>query len=136
MQDLTWDAEGRLATLTEGGTTTGYLYDADGDRLIAKNADGSRVLSLPSGDELKVAANGTKTGTRYYTHGGETVAVRTGATISYLIGDHQGTSQIAVDVVTLGFTQRKQLPFGELRTASRASSAAAASSGAPTTRRA
>ncbi|MFJ5876063.1 RHS repeat-associated core domain-containing protein [Streptomyces sp. NPDC093088] len=117
VQDLTWDAEGHLATLTEGGTTTGYLYDADGDRLIAKNADGSRVLSLPNGDELKAAANGTKAGTRYYTHGGETVAVRTGASISYLIGDHQGTSQIAVDVVTLGFTQRKQLPFGELRTA-------------------
>ncbi|MFE0776935.1 RHS repeat domain-containing protein [Streptomyces sp. NPDC058861] len=117
VQDLTWDAEGHLATLTEGGTTTSYLYDADGSRLIAKNADGSSVLALPNGDELKVAANGTKTATRYYTHGGETVAVRTGAKISYLVGDHQGTSQIAIDTATLGFTQRKQLPFGELRTA-------------------
>ncbi|WP_432122868.1 RHS repeat domain-containing protein [Streptomyces sp. S1] len=117
VQDLTWDAEGHLATLTEDGTTTSYLYDADGSRLIAKNADGSSVLTLPNGDELKAAANGTKAGTRYYTHGGETVAVRTGAKISYLVGDHQGTSQIAVDVTTLGFTQRKQLPFGELRTA-------------------
>ena len=34
-QTLTWDKEGHLATLTEGGTTTSYIYDADGNRLIA-----------------------------------------------------------------------------------------------------
>ncbi|MFD7959325.1 RHS repeat domain-containing protein [Streptomyces zaomyceticus] len=117
VQDLTWDAEGHLATLTEGTKTTSYLYDADGDRLVTRNADGSTVLSLPNGDELKRAANGTKTATRYYTHGGETVAVRTGATVSYLVGDHQGTAMTAIDTATLGVTHRKQLPFGELRTA-------------------
>ncbi|MGW8363767.1 RHS repeat domain-containing protein [Streptomyces wedmorensis] len=116
VQDLAWDAEGHLATLTEAGGITSYVYDADGDRLTAKNADGSSVLSLPNGDELKVAANGTKTATRYYTHGGETVAVRTGPTISYLVGDHQGTAMTAIDAATLGVTHRKQLPFGELRT--------------------
>ncbi|MFF5714837.1 RHS repeat domain-containing protein [Streptomyces sp. NPDC012756] len=118
VQDLTWDVEGHLATLVEAGKTTSYVYDADGDRLITNNADGSRVLSLPNGDELKVAANGTtKTATRYYTHGGETIAVRTGSTISYLVGDHQGTALTAIDTTTLAVTRRKQLPFGELRTA-------------------
>ncbi|MFF0425913.1 RHS repeat domain-containing protein [Streptomyces sp. NPDC004520] len=116
VQDLTWDSEGHLATLAEAGKTTSYLYGADGARLVTKNADGSSVLTLPSGDELKVAASGAKTATRYYTHGGETVAVRTGATISYLVGDHQGTAVTAIDAATLGVTHRKQLPFGELRT--------------------
>ncbi|WP_331741061.1 RHS repeat-associated core domain-containing protein [Streptomyces sp. NBC_00055] len=114
-QDLTWDAEGHLATLTEAGKTSSYTYDADGNRLIAKNADGSSTLTLPGGDELTLAASGTKTGTRYYTHNGETVAVRTGGTISYLISDHQGTAMTAITVGTLAITRRKQLPFGQLR---------------------
>ncbi|MFJ5093453.1 RHS repeat-associated core domain-containing protein [Streptomyces sp. NPDC088557] len=117
VQDLTWDAEGHLATLTEGGATTSYLYDADGDRLLTKNPDKSTVLNLPNGDELKRAEDGTTTATRYYTHGGETVAVRTGTTVSYLVGDHQGTALTAIDAGTLAVTYRKQLPFGGLRTA-------------------
>ncbi|MEU2248786.1 RHS repeat-associated core domain-containing protein [Streptomyces sp. NPDC019224] len=115
-QNLTWDAEGHLATLTEAGKTSSYLYDADGDRLITRNADGSSVLTLPNGDQLNVAANGTKTATRYYTHNGETIAVRTGSTISYLISDHQGTTMTAITAGTLAITRRKQLPFGQLRT--------------------
>ncbi|WP_240799116.1 RHS repeat-associated core domain-containing protein [Streptomyces sp. A0958] len=114
-QNLTWDAEGHLATLTEAGKTSSYLYDADGNRLITRNADGSSILTLPNGDQLNVAANGTKTATRYYTHNGETVAVRTGSTISYLIGDHQGTAMTAIAAGTLAITRRKQLPFGQLR---------------------
>ncbi|MEV6395909.1 RHS repeat-associated core domain-containing protein [Streptomyces sp. NPDC051907] len=115
-QDLTWDPEGHLATLTEEGKTTRYLYDADGNRILANNADGSSTLTLPNGDELKLNANGAKTGTRYYTHNGETVAVRTGANISYLMSDHQGTATTAIAAGTLATTRRKQLPFGKLRT--------------------
>ncbi|MEU3228360.1 RHS repeat-associated core domain-containing protein [Streptomyces sp. NPDC006976] len=114
-QNLTWDAEGHLAALTEAGKTSSYLYDADGNRLITKNADGSSVLTLPNGDQLNVAANGTKAGTRYYAHTGETVAVRSGSSISYLISDHQGTAMTAIAAGTLAITRRKQLPFGQLR---------------------
>ncbi|MFG2673013.1 hypothetical protein [Streptomyces sp. NPDC048445] len=70
-QNLTWDPEGHLATLTEAGKTSSYLYDADGNRLVTKNADGSSTLTLPDGDRLDLAVNGTKTCTRYYTHNGE-----------------------------------------------------------------
>lgn len=115
VQSLTWDAEGRLATLTEAGKQTSYTYDADGNRLIAKNGDGSSTLTLPNGDQLNLAANGAKTATRYYTHNGETVAVRNGKSIAYLINDHQGTAMTAIAVGTLALTRRKQLPFGGLR---------------------
>ncbi|RPK93593.1 tRNA nuclease WapA precursor [Streptomyces sp. ADI98-10] len=115
VQSLTWDAEGHLATLTEGGKQTGYTYDADGNRIIAKNGDGSSTLTLPNGDQLNLAANGTKTATRYYTHNGDTVAVRNGNAIAYLINDHQGTAMTAIAVGTLALTRRKQLPFGGLR---------------------
>ncbi|GGP43700.1 RHS repeat domain-containing protein [Streptomyces melanogenes] len=114
-QNLTWDAEGHLATLTEAGKTTSYLYDADDDRLIAKNADGTSTLTLPAGNELKLNTDGSKAGTRYYTHNSETVAVRTGSDISYLFSDRQGTALTAVAVGSLAITRRKQLPFGQDR---------------------
>lgn len=117
-QNLTWDAEGHLKTLTEASKTTSYLYDSDGDRLITKNPDGSRVLSLPNGDELKTTADGAKTGTRYYAHAGQTVAVRNGDDVTYLVADHQGTSMTAIALTTLAVTRRKQTPFGELRATS------------------
>lgn len=115
VQDLTWTPEGRLATLTEAGKQTGYTYDADGNRIIAKNGDGSSSLTLPNGDQVNLAANGAKTATRYYTHSGETVAVRNGNSIAYLINDHQGTAMTALAIGTLALTRRKQLPFGQLR---------------------
>ncbi|MET9221784.1 RHS repeat-associated core domain-containing protein [Streptomyces sp. NPDC003300] len=119
VQDLTWDAEGHLATLTQAGKTTSYLYDADGNRLIAKNVDGTGTLTLPDGSELKLGADGTtKTGTRYYTHNGDTVAVRSGATISYLFTDQQDTATTAVDSTTFAITRRKELPFGQIRATS------------------
>ncbi|MFD7778816.1 RHS repeat-associated core domain-containing protein [Streptomyces sp. NPDC059753] len=114
-QDLTWDDEGHLATLTAAGKTTSYQYDADGNRLITKDADGSQTLTLPGNNELKIAKDGTKQGVRYYTHEGETVAVRTSSGFSFLLTDHQGTSMAAVAMTTLAITRRKQLPFGELR---------------------
>ncbi|WP_405535280.1 RHS repeat domain-containing protein [Streptomyces canus] len=114
-QDLTWDDEGHLATLTESGQTTSYLYDADGDRMITHDADGSQTLTLPGDNELKVTKDGVKQGVRYYTHGGETVAVRTSSGFSFLLPDHQGTAMTAVAMTTLAITRRKQLPFGGLR---------------------
>ncbi|MFJ1917416.1 RHS repeat domain-containing protein [Streptomyces sp. NPDC088147] len=114
-QTLTWDAEGHLATLSEAGKTTSYAYDADGNRMITKDADGSQTLTLPGGNELKVTSTGTKEAVRYYTHEGETVAVRTGSGFSFLLSDHQGTAMAAVGMTTLALTRRKQLPFGQTR---------------------
>ncbi|MEH0545041.1 RHS repeat-associated core domain-containing protein [Streptomyces sp. B21-105] len=116
-QSLTWDDEGHLATLTQTGRTTSYRYDADGNRLIAKDADGTQTLTLPGNNELKIKADGTKEGIRYYTHGEETVAVRTSSGFSFLLPDQQGTAMAAVAMTTLAVTRRKQLPYGQLRSA-------------------
>lgn len=114
-QNLTWDDEGHLATVTEAGKTTSYLYDADGNRMIAHDADGTQTLTLPGNNELKITPAGAKEGVRYYTHGDETIAVRTSSGFSYLINDHQGTATAAVAMTTLAVTRRRQLPFGQLR---------------------
>ncbi|MFI1926297.1 RHS repeat-associated core domain-containing protein [Streptomyces sp. NPDC020377] len=116
-QDLTWDDEGHLATLTEAGKATSYQYDADGNRLITKDADGTQTLTLPGNNEMKIKTDGTKEGIRYYTHEEETVAVRTSSGFSFLLPDQQGTATAAVAMTTLTVTRRKQLPFGQLRSA-------------------
>lgn len=114
-QELDWDIEGRLATFTGAGRTTSYAYDADGNRMITREADGSQTLTLPGDNELKVTKDGVKQGVRYYTHGDETVAVRTSGGFSFLISDHQGSAMAAVAMTTLAVTRRKQLPFGSVR---------------------
>ncbi|MFP8887588.1 RHS repeat domain-containing protein [Streptomyces mangrovi] len=118
-QELTWDAEGHLATVTEDGKTTAYLYDASGNRLIARNADGSTTAYLPGGNELKTTGS-TVTGTRYYSHGDQNVAVRTSdGAVTFLFPDHHGTALVAVGWgVGQAVTRRKQLPFGGPRSSS------------------
>ncbi|MGN9907459.1 RHS repeat-associated core domain-containing protein [Phytohabitans sp. LJ34] len=113
-QDLTWDAEGKLAKVTGGDKSTEFGYDAEGDRLIRRDPTG-RTLYL-AGQELRLdAATGKKTATRYYRYGSATVAVRTAAGVRWLVGDHQGTAQLTVDSASQAVTQRRQTPFGVAR---------------------
>ncbi|GHG31364.1 type IV secretion protein Rhs [Amycolatopsis bullii] len=113
-QTLDWDTESRLATVTEGSSQTSFLYDADGGRLIRRDPTGT---TLYLGDqEVRVdKQSGAATTTRYYSHGGAVVAVRTGGKLSWLAGDHQGTTQIAINTTDLSVQQRRQTPFGNLR---------------------
>ncbi|PBC71062.1 RHS repeat-associated protein [Streptomyces sp. TLI_235] len=113
-QNLSWDAEGHLASTTQGALTTSYLYDADGNRLIRHDSGGA-TLYLPNGNEVALTAGGTPTGTRYYGFLGKTVAVRSHGQLSYLLSDHQGTATTSVDAATQAVTRRKSTTFGAPR---------------------
>lgn len=115
-QTLTWDAEGKLDTLTEAGTVTGdYIYTADGNRLLRKEG-GTTTAYLPG---FELTANGTTiTATRYYTFAGKTIATRTktGASgVNTLITDHHGTAEIAINNSTNQATRRYHDPYGNPR---------------------
>ncbi|MFG2013768.1 RHS repeat-associated core domain-containing protein [Actinomadura geliboluensis] len=115
-QTLEWNTEGELTKVTDNGNDLTFAYDADGNRLIRKDASGA-TLYLPDGTELR-ALNGatTATATRYYTFAGQTIAMRTSdGTITYLAADHQGTAQIAVNSTTQQTTVRRFTPFGSIR---------------------
>lgn len=112
-QQLTWDAEGRLAKVTAGAATTEYVYDADGTRLLRKDPTGTTLYA--GGMELRLSG-GTVTGTRYYGHGDRIIAMRTGGGApTWLSSDHHGTSTLAFASDTLAVTRRRSLPFGEER---------------------
>ncbi|WP_407566767.1 RHS repeat-associated core domain-containing protein [Polymorphospora sp. A560] len=112
-QTLTWDVEGNLGSIAEGGASTRFVYGADGTRLLRHDPDGGATLFLP-GTELRLTA-GAVTATRYYSQDGETVATRSGGGVHWQLADHLGTDQLAVDAATGGLIPRRFLPFGELR---------------------
>ncbi|MFE2553760.1 RHS repeat domain-containing protein [Streptomyces sp. NPDC059355] len=111
-QTLVWNAEGRLASVTQGGDVTGYTYDADGQRLTRKDSTGT-TLYLPGGSEVLLKPDGTTAiGTRHYEFGGKTVAMRTGGKITFLVADPQGTVSTQVDADTHAVVRRKTTVFG------------------------
>ncbi|MDQ0950330.1 RHS repeat-associated protein [Streptomyces phaeochromogenes] len=114
-QDLDFNAEGSLEKVTEADrTTTEYLNDAGGNRLIRRDATGT-TLYLGETELRLDKASGKVAATRYYGHGAETVAVRTTAGLSWIAGDHNGTANVQVDAATQRVTRRQMKPFGEDR---------------------
>jgi RHS repeat-associated protein len=111
-QTLTWDAEGHLASVVQGGQTTSYVYDAAGARLLRKDASGTTLYL--DGLELRLSG-GAVAGTRYYSAGGAPIAVRTMAGVSWLLSDPQGTAQTSITAVGQTVQRRRQTPFGQPR---------------------
>ncbi len=113
-QTLTYDREDHLTSLVEGGTTNQYIYDADGNRLI--RVDGTGRTLYVGGTEVRYnSSTAAKTATRYYSHSGDTIAVRTAAGLTWLVGDHHGSAQLSIDAVTLAAARKRTNPYGEVR---------------------
>jgi RHS repeat-associated protein len=110
---LDWDAEGRLAKVTEGTATTTYVYDADGNRLLENSPTGT-TLHTDAG-EFAATPGGVVTATRSYEAGGHLIAVRTAGGVQWQVSDHQNTGKVSVDTAGLKVTKRRALPFGEER---------------------
>ncbi|TDB77119.1 sugar-binding protein, partial [Actinomadura sp. KC216] len=113
-QTLTWNTEGDLTKITEGPAVTGFVYDADGNRLLRKDPGGT-TLYLPGTELRRTTGSDTVTGTRYYAHLGQTVAMRDAAGVRHLTGDHQGTSNVAVNSTDQQSMTRRFTPFGQPR---------------------
>ncbi|WP_205625492.1 RHS repeat-associated core domain-containing protein [Actinomadura atramentaria] len=114
-QALAWNAEGRLTKATSNAGETSFVYDADGNRVIRKDPTGT-TLYLPGMELRATSGSPTASGTRYYTYAAQTVAMRTAdGTVTFLVGDHQGTAQLAVNASTQESTTRRFTPFGSER---------------------
>lgn len=84
----------KSSTYSEVGVSvdTTYVYDADGNRLLRKEP-GATTLYLGSTELRLDTSTGQVDGTRYYTHGGGIVAIRTITGLNWLAADHHGTNQ-------------------------------------------
>ncbi|MFV8127734.1 polymorphic toxin-type HINT domain-containing protein [Streptomyces syringium] len=116
---LDWDVEGHLAKVTESkddkvAETTSYVYDAEGQRLIGRT-DTETTLYLGA-TEITLAKGSTKPkATRYFDLGGVQAVQNDDGTASFVIGDHLGTGQLAIDTATTSATRRRTTPFGNPR---------------------
>ncbi|ALG08388.1 hypothetical protein AOZ06_17045 [Kibdelosporangium phytohabitans] len=113
-QTLEWDTEGLLTKVAEGAKVTSYVYDADGQRLLRRDTSGTTLYLGTT--EVLLAPNGVVSGTRYYKHENETVAVRTSDDkLHWLDPNHVGTAELSIDAQTQEVTRRRTDPFGETR---------------------
>ncbi|WP_327234771.1 polymorphic toxin-type HINT domain-containing protein [Streptomyces sp. NBC_01317] len=120
-QTLAWDTEGHLQQVTvpdgAGGTKTlaSYVYDADGNRLIQRT-ESETILYLGSTEIRLTKGTTSPKGTQYFDIGDGNQAIRTDDNkLSFLIGDHNGTSELAVNAADGAMQQRRSTPFGDPR---------------------
>ncbi|GAB3853502.1 RHS repeat domain-containing protein [Dactylosporangium cerinum] len=117
-QELSWDAEGRLATVTGSSGLNTYTYAANGIRLAAEDP-ANMTLFLSNMEIRRVKSNGSATASRHFDWGGQTVATTTtGGAVTWLVSDNQNTQSVAVTAGTQAVTVRRQNPYGALRGAS------------------
>jgi RHS repeat-associated protein len=108
-QNLVWDESSRLETITQGTTTTGFLYDADGSR-VARRDNGVTTVMIDNTFEWSSAGGLVK----YYSHAGQVIAMRNATGLHWLFGDHLGSASTVRTPAGTNVRQR-YLPFGRVR---------------------
>ncbi len=111
---FTWNALGQMDKAVVNGQETSMVYDADGERLIRHDPDGTATLYLGS-MEVQATTAGVKA-TRYYTGpDGAAVAMRTGTSLKWMASGLHGSTQLAIDGTTGQVSRERYLPFGQRR---------------------
>ncbi len=110
-QTLTWDHENRLASVTGGRIypSESYLYDADSMR-VKKTSDGKESYYPFPHYELH---DGTVV--KYYFFGGMRVAQRRDGVLTYLHGNHLGSSVLETNTSGVMVNDEKYFAYGEQR---------------------
>jgi RHS repeat-associated protein len=117
---LNWDAENKLASVTQAGQTTSYLYDADGSQLIRRDP-GKTTVNL-GGQELTLnTSNNSASNVRTIPCAGGMTLTRVtaaigGGTSFVLASDPHGTNSVQISNDTSqNETRRYTDPFGNTR---------------------
>lgn len=114
-ETLTWDKQDRLASIAGPGGTTGFTYDASGQRVLRQTPDGRTTLYL-FGHEITVNASGTPVSSvRPYTFDGQLIATRTLSGVDYLVTDPAGSVEVAVPSGGTPNATRSYAPYGKVR---------------------
>jgi YD repeat-containing protein len=98
---VTWtqsfNAENRLASVSNGTGTWTFVYDGDGNRIKQVNPDGKVTVFLGGGSYTVVDASGSPEVTKYYSIAGQRVAMDGPDGLQYLLTDHLGSVSAVLD---------------------------------------
>jgi RHS repeat-associated protein len=112
-QTLNWGRQHQLSSVESPGTTTSFVYDADGNRLVRTTTAGSPVVTTTTLylDGMELTATGsTVTATRYYGS-----AMRTTAGVTVLLHNRQNSTTTAYDTAAQTVTYQRYTPYGARR---------------------
>jgi len=120
---LTDDNEARLVAWQDvpgatPGTTTAYLYDGSGQRVVQQvTQGGGTTTTVYVGDLMEVNTDptGVSTTTTYYYAGGRRVALAVNGVFSYLATDALGSVSVAVDAGGLSNASQLYQPYWGIR---------------------
>ncbi len=120
--EQTFNSENRLSSVAVGGSTTTFIYDADGNRIQTIEPDGT-TTTYPFPGYEEAVHNGAVTRRTTYSLGGQAVALRVQGpgsenNLYYLITDRLGSTRLVLSEggsAVPGSTAR-YLPFGDWRT--------------------
>jgi len=121
---LIYDAENRLTEVKKNSATQmKFTYDGDGKRVKSETYTSGvvteTILFVGGHYEIKNPGSGQEV-TKYYLAGTSRVAIRKyvipqTTTLTYLLGDHLGSTSIATDTNGNLVTETRYKPWGEVR---------------------
>ena len=119
-QTLTYDALGRVSTVSTSHGTQEFVYGPTGDLLIQKDPSSGSTLFVGE-TEIHSSPTSQLSATRTYAAAGAPVAERnskvgsTNGVLTWLASDTQGTASLSVDATTGTIARRYADPFGVAR---------------------
>jgi RHS repeat-associated protein len=115
---LSYDANGQLVSVTSANSSYQYTYDGDGRMVkkVATTAMGTHTtLYATNAVEITDPGAGGQLWKSYYFAGAQRIAVRTNGTISYLLGDHLGSTSLTVSPTGVKVADMQYKAWGETR---------------------
>ncbi len=113
-QTLTYDVENRPVSISDGGTTSTFVYDGDGNR-VKKTESGETILYVNKYYEKNLTSD--EITTSYYL-GAKLIAQRKGTALSYIHQDHLTSTSVTSDSSGAQTSTIKYFPFGATRSTS------------------
>lgn len=89
-----------------------FVYDGDGNR-VKSTINGVTTYFVGNLYELTGAQI-----TKYYYSGGQRIAMRQGSTLTYMLGDHLGSTSLTTNASGAVISELRYTPWGEVRTQS------------------
>ncbi|HEY3352256.1 MAG TPA: RHS repeat-associated core domain-containing protein [Polyangia bacterium] len=107
-RSIGYDQAHRPASITYGGTSTTFVYDALGQR-VQKTANGAVTQYVGALYELRGGAV-----TKYYFAGGSRVAKSSGGTVTYFHADHLGSTRLMTNSAGAEVKRYEYAPYGKV----------------------